>query len=68
LAKHGVSFEAARLAFDDDLALDVLDVGGEASEVRLVTIGMVKGVILTVVHTERGERTRIISAKKSNQT
>ncbi len=42
LAEHGVSFEAAQLVFDD-----------EQGEVRLVTIGMVKGVILTVVHTER---------------
>jgi hypothetical protein len=67
LAKHKVSFEAARLVFDDVFALDRLDVGGDGSEVRYIVMGMVKGVILTVVYTERGERTRIISARKATK-
>jgi uncharacterized DUF497 family protein len=67
LAKHKVSFEAARLVFDDVFALDRLDVGSEGSETRYIITGMAKGVILTVVYTERGERTRIISARRATK-
>ena len=65
LAKHKVSFEAAQLVFDDAFALDRLDIGSEGSEVRYIVTGVANGVILTVVYTERGERTRIISARKA---
>ena len=37
------------------------------SEVRYVITGMVNDVILTVVYTERGERTRIISARRATK-
>ena len=67
LAKHGVSSEAARLVFDDVFALERLDVGGERAEVRYVTTGMANGVVLTVVYIERGERIRIISARKATR-
>lgn len=67
LAKHKVSFEAARLVFDDAFALDRQDVGGGRSEVRYVITGTANGVLLTVVHTERGQRTRIISARKATK-
>lgn len=65
LAKHGVSFEAARLVFDDVFALERLDLGGTPAEHRYVTTGMANAVLLTVVYTERGERIRIISARKA---
>jgi hypothetical protein len=67
LAKHGVSFEAARLVFDDVFALERLDFNGERSEARYVTTGMAKDVVLTVVYTERGDRIRIISARKATR-
>jgi len=67
LGKHGVSFEAARLVFDDAFALERLDTGGERAEVRYITTGMANGVVLTVVYTERGERIRIISARKATK-
>ena len=67
LAKHGVAFEAACLAFDDLFALDRIDTGGDPAEVRYVLTGMANGVLLTVVYTERGERTRIISARKATR-
>jgi uncharacterized DUF497 family protein len=37
------------------------------AEIRYVIIGMVNDVILTVAYTERGERTRIISARKATK-
>ena len=67
LAKHGVSFEAARLVFDDLLAIERLDSGGARAEVRFVITGMANDVVLTVVYTERGDRIRIISARKATK-
>jgi uncharacterized protein len=67
LAKHLVDFAAARRVFDDAFALDRLDRGGGASEIRYIIMGMVNGVLLTVVYTERGARTRIISARRATK-
>ena len=65
LAKHGVSFEAAALTFDDPFALEHLDLESDLNEARLIITGMVNSVILTVVYIERGDRIRIISARKA---
>lgn len=65
LAKHGVSFEAACRVFDDLFALDRLDLASAPSEARYIITGMVNGLLLTVVYTERGERLRLISARKA---
>jgi uncharacterized protein len=67
LVKHGVSFEAARCVFDDVFALERFDFGSAPDEIRYVIAGIVKDVILTVVYTERGERTRIISARRATK-
>jgi len=68
-AKHGVSFEAATLVFDDPHAVSVLD-HVEQGEERWNTVGMAAGVVpLLVVHTYREdggeEYIRIISARKA---
>jgi uncharacterized DUF497 family protein len=49
------------------LQTERLDPGGERAEVRYVTTGVANGVVLTVVYTERGERIRIISARKATK-
>jgi uncharacterized DUF497 family protein len=67
LVKHGVSFEAARCVFDDVFAFERRDFDFEPGETRYVISGMVKDVILTVVYPERGERTRIISARRATK-
>jgi uncharacterized DUF497 family protein len=67
LAKHGISFEAGQRVFDDAFALGSDDIGGIGDEARYVVTGMVNGVLLTIVYTERGERTRIISARKATR-
>jgi uncharacterized DUF497 family protein len=67
LAKHGVSFEAARCVFDDVFAFERCDFDSAPAEIRYVIAGMVNDVILTVVYTERGERTRIISARRATK-
>jgi len=70
--KHGISFEAAKLAFDDPRQLTRFD-RTEGGEDRYHTIAFAAGVVLIlVVHTYRersGEEVvRIISARKANAT
>ena len=62
-ANHGVSFEAARLAFDDSFAVEREDRRRDYGEDRYVLLGMVQDHLLAVVHAQRGARVRIISAR-----
>ena len=61
--RHGVSFEAARLAFDDAFAVVREDRRRSYGEDRFVLLGMVEERLLAVAYTLRGERARIISAR-----
>jgi len=64
LRKHGIDFADAAMALYDPLALTVPD--DSPSEERFVTIGMdALGRLLVVVYTWRGERVRLISARKA---
>jgi uncharacterized protein len=64
LRKHGVSFEEAATVFEDDLSLTGDDPDHSVDEPRQVTFGISSaGHLLVVLHTERGERIRIISAR-----
>jgi uncharacterized DUF497 family protein len=65
LAKHGVSFEQARDAFDDPFAIDFVDDREDYGELRLILIGMVDIRLLVVAHTMRNDRIRIISAREA---
>ena len=68
LEKHGVSFEEASTAFQDTLSLTIDDPLHSIDEERLILIGMSqKNRILVVVHTERGDNIRIISARKATK-
>ena len=64
LKKHGVSFEIATEVFDDENRVEFFDLSHSDYEDRYITIGMVKN-ILSVVYTERGERIRLISARRA---
>jgi hypothetical protein len=64
LAKHGVSFENASTVFGDPLAGTIPDPLHSADEARFITMGhSAAGNLVVVVHTERGERARIINAR-----
>ena len=63
LARHGVSFEAASLAFDDAFAVVRGDRRQSYGEERFILLGMVQQRLLAVSYTLRGERVRIISAR-----
>ncbi|MDD2391173.1 MAG: BrnT family toxin [Desulfobacterales bacterium] len=68
LEKHGVSFEEASTAFKDTLSLTIDDPLHSSDEKRLILIGMsYDNCLLIVVHTERGDNIRIISARKATK-
>jgi hypothetical protein len=67
LQKHKVGFAHAEQALRDPMALTIEDPDA-AGERRFVTLGMdALGRILVVVHTPRGERARLISARKASK-
>ena len=64
LKKHGVSLSEGDGVLNDPLALTVEDDSAEGEQ-RFVSIGMnVFGTLMVVVHTPRGEGSRIISVRK----
>ncbi len=64
--KHGVAFEIAATVFGDPKSITVYDETHSQTEDRFVTIGLsVYGIVMVVVHTDRGNRIRIISARKA---
>lgn len=68
LQKHGVSFDEAVSVFADGLALTFADTDAFDSEDRSRTYGISnKGRLLVVVHTERRNNVRIISARKATR-
>lgn len=67
LRKHGVSFAHAEQVLRDPAAMTIED-PDSAGEQRFLTLGMdTLGRVLVVVHTPRGERTRIVSARKASR-
>lgn len=67
LRKHGISFSHAEQALRDPMACTIED-PDSTGELRFVTLGMdALGRVLVVVHTQRGERTRLISARKASR-
>lgn len=61
---HGVSFEEAATIFGDPLSLTIDDPFHSHGEERFVTIGVsTRQRLLVVVHAERGDRLRLISAR-----
>ena len=65
--KHGIAFADTFAVFEDPNALTLDQVVG--GEKRHVTTGMdAFGLVLVVVYTWRGERIRIISARKATRS
>lgn len=66
---HGVTFSEAATVFDDELAIDAPDEGHSEREERRVLIGFSDRLrLLTVVYTERNEKIRLITARRSTRT
>ena len=67
-AKHGVSFEEASTVFGDPLSLTISDPTHSQSEDRFIILGHShKQRLLVVVHTDRGDRIRLISARRASK-
>jgi uncharacterized DUF497 family protein len=73
IAKHGISFEEAITIFDDPNILNYEDTRFNYRETRFVSIGQIilvtqeKTVIIVVIHTQRNQTIRLISARKANE-
>jgi len=64
IKRHKISFDEASTAFRDPLSRTIDDPLHSDDEERFVLIGQsIRGRLLVVVHTERGDRIRIISAR-----
>jgi uncharacterized protein len=67
LRKHNISFQEATTVFDDLLSVTFPDPDHSIGESRYVIIGMSgSGQLLVVSHTDRKNRTRIISARRAS--
>ena len=62
--KHDVTFQEAATVFGDPLAITFEDPDHSTDENRYITFGQsLQKRLIVVSHTERGDRTRIISAR-----
>lgn len=68
LQKHGVTFEDAAAVFLDPLAVTFPDPDHSSGEDREITIGRSsKHQVIFVSHCQRGNRLRIIGARKTTR-
>jgi uncharacterized DUF497 family protein len=68
LAKHGVSFEEATTVFGDPVSITIPDPAHSQTEERFIILGRShQGRLLVVIHTERGDNVRIISARHASR-
>jgi len=64
--KHGIDFADAVAVFEDERALTVQDEISAVDEARMLTLGRdTRGRMLVVAYTWRGDRIRVISARKA---
>ena len=67
LDKHGITFDEARHIFDGPI-LTRVDGRQDYGENRDVSLGALSAdAVLLVIHTERGGRIRLISARNANR-
>ena len=67
IKKHKLSFSVAKFVFNDENRIEIFDEAHSSYEERYITIGLINQipVVVTVVYTERGQRIRLISARKA---
>jgi uncharacterized DUF497 family protein len=62
--KHRITFDEASTAFEDSLSFTIHDPLHSSKEERFVLVGLSRQKrLLIVIHTDRGEKIRIISAR-----
>jgi len=66
--KHGITFETASTVFGDSLSVTIQDPAHSIGEDRFITIGTsMDNRLLVVVHTDRDDTIRIISARRTTR-
>lgn len=66
--KHGVTFDEALTVFGDPLSLTIPDPGSRAFERRFAQVGhSSRGRLLVVIHVDRGDTIRLISARPATR-
>ncbi len=64
--KHGFEFAEAAAVFAGE-CLTLRDHRVDYGEERFITLGLLKGCVVVIAHTPRGEKTRVISMRKGNR-
>lgn len=64
--KHGIDFVDVP-GLSEGYTITMEDTRFPYNESRFVTIGLLKGRVVAVAHTEHGEKIRIISARKATK-
>jgi uncharacterized DUF497 family protein len=67
IEKHGIDFSTARRVFHDPAAV-MMEGSHRSGERRLLMVGRLDEVLVTVVYTLREERLRIISARRARRS
>ena len=68
LAKHGGAFEEATTVFGDPLSVTIPDLAHSQAEPRFIILGRShRQRLLVVVHTERPDNIRLISARRASR-
>ncbi len=68
LSKHGISFDEAKQIFSGPVLTFLDKNSDEHSEIRELSIGFLSiAVVITVVHTDRDGKVRLISARRANK-
>jgi len=66
--KHSITFDEASTVFSDRLSLTIHDPIHPEVEERFISMGTsCRNRVLTIVHTDQGDRIRIISARKATK-
>lgn len=63
LAKHGIDFDHAVLAFLDHNRIERIDGRKNYGEIRYITVGAIKENLYCIVYTIREKKYRLISAR-----
>ena len=64
--KHAIDFQDATTIFEGEI-VTVEDTRFDYGEQRFITLGLLKGRVIAVVHTEREDKIRIVSARKATK-
>jgi uncharacterized DUF497 family protein len=62
---HAITFDMARLAFKNAFAVEWIDDAQAAAEERYALLAMADARLLYIAYTLRGDKCRIISARKA---